>query len=193
MTDVFEQEMPADVEAGGNFLSAEGTYHLVVLEVEMNPTSKRSSKMLRGFKVKFSVLAGTVDGQKGKEVDLTFFDADLTKPQDQQDRNRRDQARFWIAIGLANKGDKKISASCSAARGRHCVARLGTYNNFLQLQFGEIYHVDDPEVASVPKDTAAIDALPADRRRIGSKPAAKADQEYSETVETKSAVSIDDL
>jgi len=197
MDDFFESEMPADVETGGNFLSAEGSYHMVVLDADPRPTDSKGNLMM-AFRVHCSVLAGTVDGQKGKEIDLTFFNPKLTQ-KNQGEFAKKKQARFWLATGLAERDSKVIKASFADARGRHFVARLEKDENgkYLQLSYLEIYHIDDPEVASVPKDQAAIDALPPDQRRIGAKPATKPDAGNGEYSAASPApvkqTSIDDL
>jgi hypothetical protein len=195
MDDVFEQDMPEDTEAGGNFLTAEGSYHLIVIDVNPRPMNAKG-ELMQAFRVKFGVLAGTVDAQAGKEIDILFFDPKMDQ-KNQGEFAKKRQARFWLATGMADKNDKKIKASFTDVRGRHCVARLEKTDDgkYLQLAFLEIYHIDDQEVVSVPKDTAAIDALPKEWGRIGAQPAAikGQDAEYAEPVAKGAAVNVDDL
>lgn len=190
--DVYESEMPDDTEPGGNFLSAEGSYHLVVMEADPRPLNKKN-ELIQGFKIKFCVLAGTVEGQKGKEIDLIFFNPRLDQ-KNQGEFSRKRQARFWLATGLVNKNDDKIRVSFDAARGRHVVARLEKDDDgkYLVLAYQDIFHVDDQEAACVPMDTKAIDAIPKEWRRIGVKMGFE-ETEYSTNVAADSESNIEDL
>ena len=160
----FELECPEDIDGQSNFLTEPGTYHAVVIAVDEAPTSK-AGVLLEGFRVEFAVLDGTVAGQKGKQFDIMFFKPKLT------DKNggefaKRKQARFAIATGILPRAEpgKRVTVDLQQANGLQLVVELehqkdmttGEPTKFLQLAWANIYHVDDPAVAKVPKDATAL-------------------------------------
>ncbi len=200
----FELECPEDIDGQSNFLSEPGTYHAVVIAVDEAPTSK-AGVLLEGFRVDFAVLDGTVAGQKDKQFDIMFFKPKLT------DKNggefaKRKQARFAIATGILPRAEpgKRVTVDLQQANGRQLVVELehqkdqqtGQPTKFLQLAWANIYHVDDPAVAKVPKDTTALSLLPAELRK---KPADFARQPAGQgngtpkAAKPAPAVNLDDL
>lgn len=164
--------MPEKMESEGNFLSEPGTYHFAVLHVDEQPTT-RDGKPLDGFRVACCVLDGTAPGQAKKEIELMFF---APKPSDKNggEFSKRKIARFASACGIlptAQPG-QRVSIDLQAAAGRQFVAEVerqkdqaGNETKFLQLAWANLWHVDDPAVAQVPKDAGALKLLPAELRR----------------------------
>ena len=169
-----------DVSTGGNWMSEPGIYHMLVVESTENPTRRDGSPISEAIcRVTLSCLAGTVDGQRDKGFDLTFWHG---KPGDEKNQayatKRLD--RFFLATGLMTRAEieQKVSKDIELAdaNGRQLVLELeeresATGKKFLDLKFAEIYHVDDPAVASVPKDAAALKLISASLRWPGGKPA----------------------
>ncbi len=200
----FELECPEDIDGQSNFLTEPGTYHAVVIAVDEAPTSK-AGVLLEGFRVEFAVLDGTVAGQKGKQFDIMFFKPKLT------DKNggefaKRKQARFAIATGILPRAEpgKRVTVDLQQANGLQLVVELehqkdmttGEPTKFLQLAWANIYHVDDPAVAKVPKDATALSLLPDKLRK---KPADFARQPVGQSngkppaAKSATAVNLDDL
>lgn len=169
-----------DVSTGGNWMSEPGIYHMLVVESTETPTKRDGSPISEAIcRVTLSCLAGTVDGQRDKGFDLTFWHG---KPGDEKSQayatKRLD--RFFLATGLMTRAEieQKVSKDIELAdaNGRQLVLELeeresATGKKFLDLKFAEIYHVDDPAVASVPKDAAALKLISASLRWPGGKPA----------------------
>lgn len=169
-----------DVSTGGNWMSEPGIYHMLVVESTEQPTKRDGSPISEAIcRVTLSCLAGTVDGQRDKGFDLTFWHG---KPGDEKSQayatKRLD--RFFLATGLMTRAEieQKVSKDIELAdaNGRQLVLELeeresATGKKFLDLKFAEIYHVDDPAVASVPKDAAALKLIAPSLRWPGGKPA----------------------
>lgn len=170
---VYEMDMPDDFDGQSNFLAEPGTYHVVVTAVDESPTAKNGT-LIDGFRVEFAVLDGTVAGQKDKQFDLLFFKPKLTDKNNGEFAKRK-QARFAIATGILPKAEpgQRVTVDLEQAMGRQLVVELehqkdqttGQPTKFLQLAWANIYHVDDPAVAKVPKDAVAIGLLPAELRK----------------------------
>ncbi len=201
----FEMECPEDIEGQSSFLQEPGTYHCVVVAVDEAPTSK-AGVLLEGFRVDFAVLDGTVANQKDKQFDVMFFKPKLT------DKNggefaKRKQARFALATGILPRAEpgKKVTVDLQQANGRQLVVELehqkdmqtGAPTKFLQLAWANIYHVDDPAVAKVPKDKTALSLLPAELRKkpddFARQPAGQGNGTPKAAKPAAAAVNLDDL
>ena len=159
-----EMEMPGSFDTGGAFLQEPGTYHLAVIDVNEQPTA-RDGKMLDGFKVDVEVLAGP---QAKKQAELMFFAPKLT------DKNggemaKKKQARFVLATGVlqAAKPGEKVTVDLQLAKGRQLVATLAHRESqndpskkFIDLNFADIWHVDDPAAPNCERNQDALKLLP---------------------------------
>ena len=166
----FDFDAPEDVGGSGKFLNEPGTYHLAVMKVHEGQMA--NGKPISGFCVSMSVLAGTVEGQQEKELDLTFFNGKLNS-KDKGEFARKKQAAFLIAAGLmtpAQLGQRGLKIDLSQSEGRQVVATLeydeheGSEKKFLQLAYANIYHPDDPRAKSFPKNAEALSLIPKDQR-----------------------------
>lgn len=170
---VYEMDMPDDFDGQSNFLAEPGTYHVVVTAVDESPTAKNGT-LIDGFRVDFAVLDGTVAGQKDKQFDLLFFKPKLT------DKNggefaKRKQARFALATGILPRAEpgKRVTVDLQQAAGRQLVVEVehqkdqqtGQPTKFIQLAWANLWHVDDPACAKVPKDAIALALVPAELRK----------------------------
>ena len=195
----YEIEVPKSVE-GGNFLRIPGTYHLVVLDVDEQPT-KRGGELIDGFRVKCDVLDGTVqvDGactEIGKSVDIMFFAPKLTQPNDGE-FNRKRISRFLMATNLLPPDalGKKAEAELQDAVGKQFVATLELTKDgkFLELSFLDLWHVDDPAAKGFPKSAQGLSMLPADERWVDGKPGTKDGQVVDSPPAQEEAVDLDDI
>ena len=164
-----DMEMPDSFETGGAFLNEPGTFHLAVMEVNEEPTAKNGN-LLDGFRVDVEVLAGT---HAKKQAELMFF---APKPTDKNNGEmaKKKQARFALATGVikAAKPGEKVTVDLQQAKGRQLVATLSqresqtdSTKKFIDLNFADIWHVDDPAAPQCERNQDALKLLPASLRR----------------------------
>lgn len=161
---------------GGNWLTQPGTYHVVVTHADEEPTNGKGD-MMDGFRITCQALEGTVKDEDGKfteldkTIDLIFWNPKLT------DKNeglfaRQKQGKFFIATGLLTEAQlgTEVEINLQNAVGRQIVLTLEEQDGsgdrkFLQLHFADIWHIDDPAVASYPKCAKSVKLIPAAHRR----------------------------
>lgn len=190
--------------SGSQYLHAEGSFHVTVLEVDEAPT--KGQQPVDGFKVTFGVQAGTVDGVKGKTTSQLF---ESPHPAMHSEGLQRlllaRQSRFLLAVGLIQPGmeGQEVEIDLQNAVQRQCVVDLVLDNKekrYLQINGQGIYHVDDPECAGVPKNEACLAVIaPGLRRKAASVEKAKAASSVKAAANkaaearTATAAEIDDL
>lgn len=173
-----EYDVGDDLTTGGGFCRAPGVYHVVIEEFQ-RPVVKKDGSLVASadFRVGLQILSGTVGGQENKRFDETFY-TPMPSHKDGGKSAKRRIDRFLLAIGAIKPEDrgKKVTIPWGDLAGRQfvCTCVLSEPNaegkQYLGINFADIYHVDDPEVATVPKDAEALKLLPPSLRRIGSKP-----------------------
>lgn len=173
----FELETSTSEEmasGGGTYLETPGKYHFTVNEVLEDVSSK--GKAIDGFTLKLEVLAGTVQGQEGKLLDLTFFKPSTDASKEKANFwARKKNTAFAIATNLIDPNNlgKSVDIDLQKAVGQQVVAELvpqedadgNKSDKFLQLHFANLYHVDDPEAAQVPKSQEALSILTQEQRK----------------------------
>lgn len=154
---------PEEMQGGGAYLEEPGTFHLIINEVRDG--CGPNGNPIDGFSIECEVVAGTVEGCAGKKVGLTVWKPNLTKSEKVIAMSRRIASAFFIATDLTNPNalGKQATIDVNRAQGRQFIARLAVQNDkegnptkFLQFNYSDIYHVDDPEVAAIPKDADAL-------------------------------------
>jgi hypothetical protein len=162
-----EFDAPEELGGSGNYLSEAGTYHLAINHVWEGTGPKGG--VIQGFSVGLQVLAGTVEDQEKKELNLTFFNPNLNHSEVAQRIRRQQQAAFLIASGLMAPADlgKRVSIDLNKAIGQQVIATFeeNEYNGILRLRFSDIFHVDDPRAKNFPKDLDSIAMLPTEKRK----------------------------
>lgn len=165
----------ADNFAGSQYLHAEGSFHVTVLEVDEAPMMGQTP--VDGFKVTFGVQAGTVDGTKGKTTNCIFETPHPGLSEGLQRLKTNQQSRFLLAVGLIKPGmeGQEVEIDLQQAVQRQCVVDLEWTNDdkkYLRIRGQGIYHVDDPECGGVPKNEACLAVIPPGLRRKQSPAAA---------------------
>jgi hypothetical protein len=185
----FELETPEEFDHefdDSQYLRKPGTYHLKIEEVDENPQTV-DKKPAGGFDVVFSALEGEGDDlhsdgkftETSKTFNMRFQPPKLTH-KDGGDFMRRRQTKFAVAAGVmpektARQSGQKVTVDLQQAVGRQVIAKVkaGKPNDkgqvYLEIDSASIWHVDDPEVAAIPKNQTAINLLsPALRRKADS-------------------------
>lgn len=163
-----------DLSRGGQWLDQPGWYHVLITEMQ-NPALNKDNVPIpnAAFKACYEVLAGTVDGQRGKTGDVTFFQPKPT------DKNEGAWAKkkidfFFVAVGFATP--EQIAAKAplridlQSAVGRQFVIHLEKEKEdakYLSLAYADIYHVDDPAVSAYPKCQESLSIIDPALRKIG--------------------------
>ena len=154
--------------SSGSRLQSVGFFHFVADSVNCPPTKHDGTLMPNAFlQVHCTVAAGTVPGCENKKWELLLWEP---KP-DNPDFGQRINDRALIALGVidpANPG-AAIEFNPDDLVGRQFIAHVeaNEYNgktNY-RLAFGDIYHVDDPEAASYPKNEGMLKIIPPALRR----------------------------
>lgn len=167
-----------------------GSYHLIVVDATDRPVKRTDKSLIDNakFSLTCEVLAGTVESEIGKTAEIVFFH---TKPDAKEYAHMMDQMRedrVFLALGLLPiealelRKDSKIALregvefdiDMAKAIGRQFVAKFSDKDKEGKyIQFGrlEAFHVDDPEVAAIPKDQGGLKTLPSSLRWIGGLPA----------------------
>jgi len=173
---------PSELSGPSGFLEAEGRFHFHVDDLKVGLNSR--DEPLDGTTVELSVLGGEVAGQEGKTVNVTLWDIDQSKSADEQKQTISRLYNFYIATNVLEPsalGSSEVEFDEKLAIGSQIVMRVGhkqkqiTENGkkkwvrdpdakFLQIAYSDIFHVDDPEVATVPKDANAISMIKAEHR-----------------------------
>ncbi len=160
----FEFELPETLPSSSR-VQEPGFYHCVVTELDEEPRD-RSNALMEGFKPTFEVLDGTarvnnVCTQRGFTHEQTLFSAKPGQSEGAIKWNKAKQAAFLIATGLVSKDQlgKSVNINLADALQKQVVINLVPKNDdsgYLEIAWANIYAVDDPKVAAVPKDVAAL-------------------------------------
>lgn len=164
----FSFDAPEDLTVESSRLTEPGTYHFVVTAIREGEGG--SGSPVDGFTVEADCLGGTIDECAGKSHKETLFAPDLSKTEKNQLMSKRKLAAFFIATDLMKPDQlgKPCNIELQNAVGRQFVMKLarqmekdanGNFTvetKFLQLNFSDIFHIDDPEVKDVPKNVEAL-------------------------------------
>jgi len=174
-------EQPESIDGGGNFINKPGVYHCVVTAVDENP-AKEDGTPIDMLKVGVSCLTGTNPEQKDRTFELKLWHP---KPDDKNDMAKKKQTRFCLATSLLGQhqpGQRATVEPCDAL-GRQLVLKLTWQrvkakdkdgkdvwidsDQYVDLHFADIWHIDDPEVAKtgVVLDAASLKMIPAALRK----------------------------
>lgn len=165
-----EFEMPEDF-AGGGYVDAPCTVHAVVVEVKESQGPKGG--VIDGNTFVLHVLAATDPNQVGRQHTECMFNPNLSN-KDGGMFTRKQLAAFYIACNLVDPSQrgKRVALDVTKAQDQQMILKLSRddYNSnkkgydIYSLDGLQVFHVDDPRVASIPKDADAIKLIPAEKR-----------------------------
>jgi hypothetical protein len=170
----FDFDAPEDMAGESTYLSEEGTYHMIITKVNEGHGPKGGT--IDGFSFEMDALGGTVDGVVGKSHGETFFSPKLSDKETAQMASKRKMAALFIAADLMRPDQlgKPVKIDLATMAGRQVMMKLarrmdkdestGKYtvpSKFLQINYSDIYHVDDPAVKDIPKNAEALEMLEA--------------------------------
>jgi len=194
----YEFDQSEAIEGAGGYLTKAGTFHLILSTVDPEPTTK-DGKPIDGLRVSGEVLDGTETSEVGKEFEFILWPP---KPTDKNggEMAKRKLTRFSYATGFiaSHAPGQKVVIDCEACEGRQIIAKFSETTKEdgkkrLELNYSDIYHVDDPAVAEVPKSADAIAAIPKALRKAVQPVAAKPAAKTNKALATAGAPSLDDL
>lgn len=161
---------------GGNYLDTEGTFHFLLTNVVEGKSS--NDKSISGFYFDAEVRAGTAKGCEGQVSSQTIFLPDLSGDAKQIEIARKLNAAFLLATNLIEPQQlgQRVRVEVAESVGRQIVVRLERAKKrdetgelvdtkFLRIRYDNVYHVDDPRVASVPKDADSLSIIEPKFRR----------------------------
>lgn len=159
-----------ELTGGGDFLNVPGTYHLLIDRMRVGLSIK--DEPMDGTTVECTVLDGDVAGQAGKKINLTLWDIKMDRPIEDQSVTVRCLTNFFLATNVLQPKDlgEEVDIKPEESESHQAVIKLqyaqkkenGHYvedRKFLRINFSDVFHVDDPAAASVPKDATALKVI----------------------------------
>lgn len=174
----FEFDAPETTKGEGNAIGEPGTYHVCVTDVMEGESSK--GKPIDGVTIAMDILSGTTPGQEGKSHTESYFSPDMSQEEKRQEAAKRKLAALFIAGGVLQPAQLGRPAKIEVADmvGRQFVIKLerrmdkdeatGKWDvptKYVQTAYSDIFHIDDPEVAAVPKNEDALSMIPTELRK----------------------------
>jgi hypothetical protein len=154
-------QVPADGLELSQFLDKPGTFHVLVLEVDENPVNN-NGEVMNAIRLRGRVLAGTEPTQIGRTVSSLMSNPNMSH-KDGGAFATKVHLRLARAVGAISQAapGQAVSVDWTLAKGKQCVVQFGWNKGSdgverVEVKGGGIYHVGDPEVASIPKDMAAL-------------------------------------
>lgn len=168
----FEFDEPEEVASP--WLKNPGTYHFLIMDQETDPLNYEKTAKLPGIKLMLGVVGGTDPSQINKQWEVMLYKGTEQDTDNQRSLNNRRLNRLFLATCLKSEsqpGKKAVIGDTSLLVGRQFIAQVETYTRQstgkqrLSFTWDNIYHVDDPAVAAVPKNAEAIAQIPQELRR----------------------------
>lgn len=157
------------------FIDQPGWYHLLVNNINEEP-QKNNGEVMDAIRVETVCQAGTNPEQAKKSFSPLLFNPS-EGDSDGGEFKSKIHLRLADALCLlppASAGEE-VEIDWQKAKGRQFIAlaKWGKERNgekFMEIDGAHIYHVDDPDVAKVPKNMQAVNLMPASMRRISTDP-----------------------
>jgi len=167
---------PNDLKTGQGFLEEPGKFHVLVENVKVGLNSK--DEPMDGTTVSLIVLAGTVAGCAQKTVNITLWHVDESKTTEEQKRTITTLWNFYIATNVVTPAQIAAGAEFDEmlAMRQQLIVHLSRKQKkvvengktkwvddlsakFLQIAYSDLWHIDDPAAANVPKNADSLDFI----------------------------------
>ncbi len=142
-----------------------GTYHVIITNVE--PLTSENQMDPYGFAIKMQVADGTVAGQTGKSLQARF-NYPLASHKDGGKFCGRMLRVLFVATGLvkpnatgrlnAEPGQLMDMQFVVATKARKYKDNEGNERETIEVDGLKMFHIDEPDVANVPKNKQLVDA-----------------------------------
>jgi hypothetical protein len=171
----FDFDQSESVEGGGGkYVKKPGKYHFLVTELNAEAINK-NGQPIDGLKVGLEVVEGTDKTQIGHILETILFRGKPTD-KDQGELANKKLTRLSLAFGGQHSPGGKGGINTETDIGKQLVAEVAERERdnkkFIDLAYAEIYHVDDPAVAAVPKSADALKLIPPALRKKFDPPSA---------------------
>lgn len=158
--------------SGSNFLDEPGTYHMVTTKLVIEPLDENDEPTNTFMDLQCQVVAGTVEGQVGKTLKLKYFRIKDDATEQGRAFRQRQLDRTWLALNVITPKqldqDIDIDPEWVSGHAMQFVVHLKRSKDpkYLELDGTDIWHVDDPACATVPKDPDALKLIKPQFRRL---------------------------
>lgn len=150
--------------SNSSYASKDGRYHCIITEWVENPPKADKTPMEGAVKVGFEIVAGTDKNEIKKTHNEMFFPPDETKEGGGFAAIKL--TRLIVAISGVHQPGVEVEITDKDAIGRQLVLELAhraDKNDPQKIYFGlkgaNLWHVDDSDVADVPKDAEALSII----------------------------------
>ena len=181
------------------YASKPGRYHVTVTQFIENPPDKNDIPMEGAVKLGVEILAGTDSSEAKKTFNTTFF-APKESDSGKQDFNTLKLTRLIVALTGLHRPGEETELTEADAIGRQMVIELAhrtdkndTNKVYFDLKGANLFHVDDPEVANVPKDQEWINLIAPELRKKPVTDLVGAGASASAAPAASGGVSLDDI
>ena len=165
-------KMPASGLDNTQLVKRPGWFHFIVDKADEQPTKKQTGELIDKIHIQATCQGGTDKTQEKGQFGFWLRNPSESH-KDGGEFCAKIQGRFADALCIlphaepgeevdvpwAKSGGRQFIASLTLQKGTDGVERL-------DLDGSEVYHVDDPAVAHVPKNQAVLKLLPAALRRL---------------------------
>lgn len=158
-------------------ISTPGEYHLLIADVNFGYSLDGETHHGDRIVVKFESLG---ELQKGATTQISLFNVKGSDSEKGSKMKLKKQLFFLVAVGLVSidqiaegnvptfdfDNDEFRERARQRVTGRHVCAKLvkALDERFMDINYSDIYHIDDPRIVHYSKDEEAIKALPAEQR-----------------------------
>lgn len=161
--------MPDDLKAS-SMIEKDGKYHILVTAVHEEPT-KESGELIDGIQLEGTCEGGTEPSQVKKSIKMTLFNG--ANDRDGGVFATKKQLRLADACNCLKptKPGQDVEVDWSKAAGAQIIIYLKkSEKGYMEMDRLHVYHIDDPEVADVPKNAKTLALIPPAKRRMGADP-----------------------
>jgi hypothetical protein len=148
----------------GGYAMKDGKYHVIITQWNENPPDNDDKPIEGGVEVGLEILDGTEKSEIKKIRSETFYAPDETKEGGGFAAVKL--TKLIVAISGVHRPGVEVEVTENDAIGRQLIVELGSRPNkknpnkpYFGIKGANMWHVDDPEVADVPKNADALSII----------------------------------